>query len=64
MMKLPKELRTAINRTAHSAGLMHSEAVRRKLKAEAERYITAGGSAEKFLARLEKLAATASKERQ
>ena len=43
-MKLPSELKTKINKIAHTAGLDYGEQAKRRLLAEIEKLLTAGAS--------------------
>lgn len=43
-MKLPRDLKTKINKLAHHAGLIHAEQVKAKLSADTEQRLTAGES--------------------
>ena len=52
MKKLPAELRTKINRTAHAVGLKHGEQIKRQLLTDAESMLTAGKSVAEIVAYL------------
>lgn len=43
-MKIPAEVRTKINKMAHTAGLVHGEQVKLRLMADAELRLAAGES--------------------
>jgi len=50
--RLPSEIKSAINKTAHAIGLKHGETIRRQLMADAEAMLTAGKSVPEIVAHL------------
>ncbi len=57
--RLPSELRSAINKAAHAAGLAHAEQVKRELMVKAETALAGGKPAAEVMASMTAIARTA-----